>query len=242
MRWLKRLQATKMNPLGPEIISAPKVSFSLSGHVITIPCPPHEMIAPLEKATEKLNIYNDTLFTPWKSKAGMSLRLLYTGWLYKYKPFGEGELGYLALSIRLHRRDPHFRSVDSLLASEDMEKWLLTYSTNLWGSLNRDLKENSGNKARPIIPEKDFWRFPKTGSDIKRHSINNINWFSYVVDKPQKAKERLWHTPITDDHELAFDFEAEPLGRDYYSEEHDLDGAIERTVKEFIDNVHITFG
>ncbi|MBU6951012.1 hypothetical protein [Hahella sp. HN01] len=240
MRWLRRLNATKMNPMGPDFSSAPWINFNLSGRELRLRCPPHEMDGPFVRYAEAINIYQDDIFEPWKTcNTGMSLRLLHAGWVFLDRPFGAGELGYVALSIRLNRRDPHYRKIDSMLYPEEMEAWILTYADGLWGYLNRDLEKYPERKATPIIPERDFWHYPQTRDDIRKLTINGVHWFTYDVERGKDEKDRLWHTPISEDHELVFDFEGEPLGRKYYSEDHDLDGAIERTVKEFMNNVHI---
>ncbi|MDG9666743.1 hypothetical protein ONV78_03270 [Hahella sp. CR1] len=243
MRWLQRLKASKLNPMGPDFSAAPWVGFNLSGKRLRFRCPSHEMSGPFERYAENINLYQDDIFEKWKkTNLGMSVSLLTTGWKYWDKPFGEGALGYLTLDVKLHRRDPHYREIDTMLKPEDMEKWLLVFSDGLWGSINRDLVANPERKVRPIIPERDFWRYPTVSKDISRLRINDLNWYTYSVDMPDKAKRRRWHTPITDDHELAFIFNPSALGRDYYESGHGLDDAVNQTVKEFIDNVHITFG
>ncbi|WLQ13369.1 hypothetical protein O5O45_26960 [Hahella aquimaris] len=240
MRWLKRLKASKMNPLGPDFSSAPWINFGLSDKKLRFRCPAHEMSGPFKMYQGAINLYQDSIFEQWdECNTGMSVLLLSTGWKYWDKPLGEGALGYLNINVMLHRRDPHFREIDSMLNQEDMEQWLLTYADGLWGHLNRELVAHPERKVRPISPERDFWRYPKEAKEIKKTVINDLQWFSYVVDTLNDSKKRRWHTPITEDHELAILFNPSALGRDYYEPEHDLDNAIECTIKEFIENVHI---
>ncbi|WLQ13371.1 hypothetical protein O5O45_26970 [Hahella aquimaris] len=208
MRWLKRLKASKMNPLGPDFSSAPWVEFNLSGKKLRFLCPTHEMSGPFKKRSELVNLYQDDLYRKWtKNNTGMSLSLISTGWKFWDRPMGEGALAYLNFEVRLNRRDPHYREIDSLLNPEEMVQWLLTYNKNMWGEFNKGLLAHPERQAMPVDPERGFWRYPKAGNDIKRVCVNGVNWFSYVVDMPNRARERVWHTAITEDHELAFDFE-----------------------------------
>ncbi|MDG9666752.1 hypothetical protein ONV78_03315 [Hahella sp. CR1] len=244
MHWLNKLKASKKNPLGPDFSSAPMVKFSLSGKELSFLCPRHEMSGPFNKFSDAIiNIYDDNIYSRWKkSKTGMSLDLIDTGWKFWDRPFGEGAIGYVTLDARLQRRDPHYRVIDSLLNPDDMKCWIITYTNNIWGYVNRELAANPERQARPVDSERDFWRYPKTYEEISTTNINGIDWFSYIVDKPYEAKRRLWHTPISEDHEVAFSFNASALGRNYYNDDHDLDGAVERTVHEFMENVHIKLG
>ncbi|WLQ13372.1 hypothetical protein O5O45_26975 [Hahella aquimaris] len=239
MRWLKRLKASKLNPMGPDFSTAPWIDFDLSGRKLKFRCPHNEMSGPVQRHSKKINIYQDEDFEHWNNETGMSVDLLSTGWKFWDRPYGEGALGYLLLELRLHRRDPHYRKIDSMLNQKDMEQWLLAYADGVWGVLNRDLDERAELKVRPIIPEKDYWRYPGSSTDIKSIFINNIQWYSYTAELPSSTKWRLFHTPISEDHELTFSFIPSAIGRNYYKDDHDLDGAVERTVHEFIENVHI---
>ncbi|WP_041598639.1 hypothetical protein [Hahella chejuensis] len=240
MRWLRRLKASKLNPMGPDFSAAPWVEFNLSGKKLCFRCPPHELSGPSEIKPETVNIYQDDIYLKWeKGKTGMSVDLVHTGWKFLDKPFGDGAIGYVTLYVRLQRRDPHYRKIDSLLNHNDIKEWIITYSDNVWGYTNRELIAHPERQARPIDPERDFWRYPQNKKDIHTMSKNDVDWFYYSVDKPNKAKRRFWHTPLSEDHELAFIFNSSSISRDYYEEDHDLDGAVERTVHEFIENVHI---
>ncbi|WP_020405212.1 hypothetical protein [Hahella ganghwensis] len=241
MRWLRRFNATKMNPMGPDIAMAPMEAFNLSGTKLSFRCPLHEVMSDKKVAPQVLNIYQEELFEPWNQNEdkGMSVNLLYTGWKFWDKPFGEGAIGYIALDITLIRRHPHYRKIDSLLKSADMLQWLLSYSDDIWGGMNRSLWKNRENKTTPITPESHFWRYPQSTNQIMLETVNGIKRYKYVADKPNGPKERLWHIPISDDHDLEFYFRPGALNRNYYKQDHDLDSAVEKTVQEFMSHVHV---
>ncbi|OZG71680.1 hypothetical protein BTA51_18710 [Hahella sp. CCB-MM4] len=242
MQLLRRLKASKMNPIGPDVAKAPVMAFDLSGTELAFRCPPHELVGDDSTTLPPaLNIYQDDIYEPWArvENIGMSAHLLYTGWKFWDRPFAEKAIGYVILDIHLTRRHPHYRKIDSLLRPSDMANWLLEYSDICWGGANKTKWENREYKDTPVIPELHFWRYPRSLDDIRQIDINGTRWFSYVADRPDGPKERIWNSPISDDHEVNFHFNPSALNREYYEPDHDLDGAVEKFVQEFMSHVHV---
>ncbi|WP_020410299.1 hypothetical protein [Hahella ganghwensis] len=241
MRWLQRFKASKMNPMRPDIEKAPWMSFDLSGTQLRFRCPPHEVIGPMKLGPQSVPIYQDDVFKPWMNSEGrgMFIRLLFTGWNFWDKPFGEGAIGDVSLDIVLTKRHPHYRKIDSLLKQADMKAWLLSRCDSFWGGANRDKWESREIKVMPVIPEQHFWRYPQSPDDIQQVEVNGTQWYSYIADRPNGPKQRLWHVAISDDHELELDFRPGATNRLYYEPDHDLDGAVEKSIKEFMSHVHL---
>ncbi|WP_020405057.1 hypothetical protein [Hahella ganghwensis] len=241
MQFLRRLKASKMNPLGPDIANAPWMTFNLSGTELRFRCPPHEMTAEMKVAPETLNIYQDDIYESWNTveSIGMSVNLVATGWDFRDNPFGDGLIGYLMHDIQLQRRHPHYRKVDTLFNPVDTKAWILRHCDGVWGDMNRDLWENRENYDTTIDPEQHFWRYPKSADEICREVIHGREWYGCTIEKPNGPKRRLWSIPISDDHVLMLHFQPSAQNREYYEPDHDLDGAVEKTIQEFMSHVHV---
>ncbi|WP_020407528.1 hypothetical protein [Hahella ganghwensis] len=242
MQFLRRLEASKMNPLGPDIANAPWMTFNLSGTELRFRCPPHEMPdVNITIAPESLNIYQDDIYERWNrnEEMGMSIPLLLTGWDFRDRPFGEGSIGYVKFEVHLQRRHPHYRKIDSLFKPSDMKDWILRCCEGVWGGRNKRLWENRENYDSPIVPENDFWRYPQSANKIRKMAICGADTFGYIIDIPLGPKERVWNLAISDDHIIVLRFEPRPLNREYYEPDHDLDGAVEKKIQEFMSHVHV---
>ncbi len=242
MQFLRRLKASKMNPLGPDIANAPWMAFNLSGTELRFHCPPHELAGDQAvTASQTLNIYQDDIYQPWAGveDRGMSAHLLYTGWKYWDSPLGDGAIGYVMFDVHLQRRHPHYRKIDSLLKAADTRAWIIRYCDDVWGALNRELWEERDSLDSPVIPEEDFWRFPQSADEICKVSFQGMDWYCFIAEMTHGPKRHIWNLPISDDHILNFHFQPSALNREYYEPDHDLDGAVEKTVQEFMSHVHV---
>ncbi|OZG75395.1 hypothetical protein BTA51_03185 [Hahella sp. CCB-MM4] len=239
MRWLKRWQASKMHPLGPDFDSAPWMEFDLSGTKVKFRCPRHEVPAPAKQFAEKVDLYNPDHFKENRGGESMGLTLLYRGWSFWDRPFGEKDIGTLEVRMVLTRKHPHVRQFKSFYAITDIQTWILEESEKLWGTENREMWEQRDTYEDEIDPDADFLQYPRSVEEVDSQVIHGSRWFFYKVFKPSDAPRWFWDTAISDDHILTVVFEPGSVMREYFSPEHDIDSAVVKTMYEFIANVHI---
>ncbi|WLQ14415.1 hypothetical protein O5O45_00505 [Hahella aquimaris] len=239
MRWIKRFRASIANPLRPDFKSAPIIRFDLSGTILEFKCPPNEKTTSVLRTPFKVDIYKDSEFEVWSDKKGMSIILLRRGWKYWDKPFGEGAIGSLTLYIKLRRRHPQNRDIDSLFLSSDMKKWLLDHSKVMWGEANTYLWAHREDYAVPIDPKVHFWTYPTSDEDVKIVNINQLAWYQIVASLPQRPDEIEYHLPISDDHEIVLMFKASALNREYNDPSHNIAEIARESIDEFMSFVNV---
>ncbi|ABC30152.1 hypothetical protein HCH_03402 [Hahella chejuensis KCTC 2396] len=234
MRWLRRFSANKMNPMGPDFKSAPLLHFNLSGTSFKFHSPRSELVSGVTQGPLKIDLYKDEAFEAWSNNKGFSCLMISTGWKYWDKPFGEGAIGSLSLKVRVRKRHPHFNKPGSLFSPSELKLWILEYCEDVWGSFNKNEWARRHNKVIDIDPERDFFRYPKSNSDIEVSTFAGTDWYSYTVGKPSSPRQALYHTPISDDHDIALHFEAKALNREYNNGDHNIDDAVERSISDFM--------
>ncbi|KEQ18227.1 hypothetical protein [Endozoicomonas numazuensis] len=240
--WFRRLFSTPLKPAGqPNFQSAPEQQFDLSGTKLIFRNPPQTTAVPRKIWPESLNLYTPSRFNEWPDGKGSTTTLFENGWSYFDQPWGFGDIGGIAVQIIIQRLTPKYREIDSLFKKQEAIKLILNNSEEFRGTQNQQLMDDYElrRKEMPFLEPPTLVVYPKTDDDLVEFRVNNHFWLVSQESGGIKGSwTRDYHLPIGDRHMLVISMRATSYG-EFYSDKHNVPQECEKTVKAFMENVHV---
>ncbi|MGI9279810.1 MAG: hypothetical protein ACR2PX_09280 [Endozoicomonas sp.] len=119
---------------------------------------------------------------------------------------------------------------------------LIFYSAeDFCGARNKKLLKKYENQKieTPFTSPPSLWIYPKQPEDISLLNINDHHWMMSQESTGERSSwTRDYHLPIGDRHMLMISMRATSYG-EFYSDEHNVPQECEKTVKAFMENVHV---
>ncbi|MGI9282024.1 MAG: hypothetical protein ACR2PX_20670 [Endozoicomonas sp.] len=121
-------------------------------------------------------------------------------------------------------------------------KFILELDERTYGEVNKkELAEYEQEKIdMPFLPPPCLMVYPKKAEDLEHLKTNGNSWLISRIsaDKEISVISRYFFLPIGNRHMLVISLETSSHG-EFYSDKHNVPDECEKTVKTFMENVHV---